>query len=82
MGDDWGEESLTPVSRVCPGCAGEQIVVGNFVPAPDSMGSAWGIQRCCGTLNQGLWHWCFVQGDVTFPALGTRVSYDRRRTKR
>jgi hypothetical protein len=84
-GDDaveWGGNEVTPVARVCPDCTAEQIVVGNFVPPPDSVGSAWGIARCCGTVNQGLWRWCWTQGDVTEPALGRRTSYDRRKVKR
>ena len=79
---EWGADSLTPVSRICPDCTGEQIVIGNFVPAPDSIGSAWGIARCCGTVNQGLWRWCVISGDVTEPALGKRTSWDRRKSKR
>jgi hypothetical protein len=41
-GDDaveWGGNEVTPVARVCPDCTAEQIVVGNFVPPPDSMGA-------------------------------------------
>lgn len=80
--DEWGTEALTPVSRVCPDCAGEQIVLANFVPVPENERQAWGIQRCCGTKDMSIWHWCFEFGEVTQPAAGTRTCYDRRKMKR
>jgi hypothetical protein len=79
---EWTGSEVTPVARVCPDCAGEQIVLANFVPAPANIREAWAIQRCCGSKNETGWRWCFEFGEITEPSLGKRTSYDRRKVKR
>jgi hypothetical protein len=79
---EWGRDEVTPIVRICPDCIGEQIVLANFVPVPANEREAWAIQRCCGTKDQLIWHWCFKFGEVTEPSRGIRTCYDRRKAKR
>ena len=82
MTAEWDGEALTPVARVCPDCAEEQIVIGNDTPAPREPAEAWALKRCCGTKDMRLWRWCWKLAEVTEPKIGRRTSFDRRRYPR
>lgn len=76
------EEQPTPVHRVCLDCAGESKVLDDDVQPPASPVEAWALMTCRGTADTTLWRWCSTQGEMTMPAQGLRVSFDRRKVPR
>ena len=79
MEDDGWDSTPTPAARVCPDCAGRQVILADFVPPPRSYDEAWGIPSCCGTGNPDLWRWCRGTGEVTEKSRGAKTSYAERR---
>ena len=75
-------EEPTPVRRVCPDCTREQTVLDNDVEAPGEPNEAWRMLTCRGTADWRLWRWCRVLGEVTRPAVGRRLSHERRKVPR